>query len=382
MKKHLYLAGLLALGALAGSLTLAQGAAPPPAGHSTSVPLAPDAPSIYTVQRGDTLWAIASKFLTQPWYWPEIWYLNPEIKNPHRIYPGDTLRLVYDSSGRPQVRLERGELGQRSERGELVKMQPQVRSEPLDQAIPAIPYEIVAAFMSKPSVIAKEDLDRLPYLVAIGDGQRNIAGMGDVIYVRGITGAEPGERFNTVHVGEPLKDPDSGKLLGYQGIYTGLARLERPATGEGKNALAKLLLTSSARETLAGDRLIRDRLEVPLDFVPHAPPRPVAGRIMSVVDGVSVIGSYQVVVINRGTQDGLESGHVLIIWQQGGVVPDRGPGGLTASNQFKEPFVPNVRLPTERIGTFMVFRAYDHLSYGLIMTASSNVHVGDSVKSP
>ena len=382
MKKHLYLAGLLALGALAGSLTLAQGAAPPPAGHSTSVPLAPDAPSVYTVQRGDTLWAIASKFLTQPWYWPEIWYLNPEIKNPHRIYPGDTLRLVYDSSGRPQVRLERGELGQRSERGELVKMQPQVRSEPLDQAIPAIPYEIVAAFMSKPSVIAKEDLDRLPYLVAIGDGQRNIAGMGDVIYVRGITGGEPGERFNTVHVGEPLKDPDNGQLLGYQGIYTGLARLERPATGEGKNALAKLLLTSSARETLAGDRLIRDRLEVPLDFVPHAPPRPVAGRIMSVVDGVSVIGSYQVVVINRGTQDGLESGHVLIIWQQGGVVPDRGPGGLTASNQFKEPFVPNVRLPTERIGTFMVFRAYDHLSYGLIMTASSNVHVGDSVKSP
>ena len=382
MKKHFYFAALLALGALAGSLADAQNTASPAPGRSTSVPLVPGAPSTYTVRRGDTLWAIASKYLSEPWYWPEIWYLNPNIKNPHRIYPGDTLSLVYDSAGRPQIRVERGDLGERAERGDRVRLSPQMRTLPLDQAIPAIPYEIIAAFMSKPTVLAQEDVDRLPYVVAIGDGQRNIGGMGDVLYVRGINGAEAGERFNIVHVGEPLKDPDSGKSLGFQGIHAGLARFERAGTGEGKKNLAKFVMTQSARETLAGDRLVPEHLEVPLDFIPRAPPRPVDGRIMSVIDGVAVIGSYQVVVINRGQQDGLEPGHVLIIWQQGNVVSDRGPGGLTASNQFTDPFVPSVRLPTERAGTFMVFKAYDHLSYGLIMTASSNIHVGDTVKSP
>jgi hypothetical protein len=378
MKKLRKLAGFLALGMLLGQLAWA--ADPPAAGRSTSVPLAPDAPATYVVQKGDTLWGLASKFLTQPWYWPEIWYLNPDIQNPHRIYPGDTLRLVYDADGKPQIRLERG-AGATFERGDTVHLSPQMRSTPLDQAIPTIPFEIVAAFMSKPSVVSTEDEKTLPYIVALAQN-RVIGGMGDIFYARGVHGLPTGSRLNVVHVGDRLKDPESGKVIGYQGVYTGSARLERAAEGDGRNDLAKLVLTSSARETLAGDRLVRDSLEVPLDFIPHAPARPVQGRIISVVDGVTVIGQYHVVIVNRGKRQGLEPGHVLAIWRRGDSVPDRGRAGLHETNQFTDPFARNVRLPSERAGSFMVFRAYADMSYGLVLDAASEMHVGDVIKNP
>ncbi len=359
----------LSLAVGAGQLALAADEAAP-AARQPSVPLAANAPSSYLVQRGDTLWGISARFLRDPWNWPEIWYLNPEVKNPHLIYPGDTLRLVYGADGRPQLRVERGD---------VVRLSPQIRTTPLDQAIPAIPYELVAAFMSKPSVISAEDAKRLPYVVAQFQ-ERVIAGTGDGFYARGLAGAQVGERFNVVHLGKRLKDPDGGGDLGYEGIYAGSARVERTATGERDKELAKLVLVESARETLNGDRLLREKLEVPLDFVPHAPGKPVDGRIISVVNGVNVIGQYHVVVINRGRRHGLEPGHVLSIWQAGDKVKDRGPGGT--SNEFTKPFAASVKLPEERAGTFMVFRAYEQLSYGLIMSATAELHVGDLVRKP
>jgi LysM domain len=371
MKHALKLAAYALCGALLGTLVQAADPETPRAGRSTSVPLAPDAPSSYVVQRGDTLWAISSKFLTQPWYWPEIWYLNPEIKNPHRIYPGDTLRLVYDAAtGRPQIHVERGD---------TVRLSPKIQTTPLDQAIPAIPFEIVAAFMSKPSVISREDSKKLPYVVALPDN-RVVAGMNDYLYVRGLGAAAPGTTLNVVHLGDQLRDPDGRGVLGYQGIYTGLARVERAAAGEGKNDLSKLVLVSSTRETTPGDRLIRETLDVPLDFVPHAPARPVNGRIIAVNDGVNIIGQYQVIAINRGRSDGLEPGDVLAIWQRGEKAPDR--GGRTFGDDANRTFVPKVQLPEERAGTFMVFKTYAEMSYGLVMSAESAIHVGDTLRNP
>ena len=389
MKHLLRLAAIALCAVIAGQSPLADPEAPRP-GRSTSVPLAPDAPSSYVVQRGDTLWTIASKFLTDPWYWPEIWYLNPDIKNPHRIYPGDTLHLVYDGSGvaatavaadaqaageeaprgRPQIRVERGD----SE-----KLSPAMRSSPLNQAIPAIPFEIVAAFMSKPSMIPQENIKTLPYVVAMQEN-RVVAGVGDIVYVRGLEQAQPGERLNIVHVGDALKDPDGGGFLGYGTTFTGVARVERAATGTGKNDLTKLIIVSSGRETTPGDRLIRETLDVPLDFVPHAPPREINGRIIAVNDGVNIIGQYQVVAINRGRRDGLEPGHVLAIWERGESAPDRGP--RTFGDDNNSAFAPKVTLPEERAGTFMVFKAYDSLSYGLVMAATGAIHIGDRLRNP
>ncbi len=378
MKQFPKFAAILALGALVGQLALAADPDPgkpatPAPGRSTSVPLAPDAPSSYVVQKGDTLWGISSKFLSQPWYWPEVWYLNPEVQNPHKIYPGDTLRLVYDAvTGQPQIRVERGD---------TTRLEPQMRSTPLNEAINPIPFELVAAFMSKPSVIAEEDAKTLPYVVAFGD-RVAMGGAGDHFYSR-ITGADPGARYNVVHLGEKLKDPDDGHFLGYLGVYTGSARLERGAEGTGKDKdLAKFILTESARETLAGDRLVHDRLELTNDFVPHAPAETVNGTVIAVVGGTSVIGQYAVVVINRGKHSGLEPGNVLAIWQVGERVKDRGPGGASNTNQFTEPFQPNVRLPSERSGLLMVFKAYERMSYALVMDSVDQMHVGDIVKNP
>jgi hypothetical protein len=370
MNNVLKLAACLSVGALLGQLALGANPATPAPGRTASVPLAPDAPSSYVVVRGDTLWGISSKFLTQPWYWPEIWYLNPEIKNPHRIYPGDTLRLDYDAAGRPQIRVERGD---------AVHLSPQMRATPLDQAIPAIPYEIVAAFMSKPSVITKDEAKTLPYVAAMRDS-RVVGGTGDEVYVRGIGGVEVGTTLNIVHLGERIVDPDGGGFLGYQGVYAGAGRVERGTSSDDGDALAKLMIVTSARETLPGDRLIRDPLEVPLDFVPHAPSKPTAGRIISVIDGVNIIGQYQVIVVNRGKAAGLEPGHVLAIWQRGEKVAEYGTRvfGDDANSQFSH----HLSLPEERAGTFMVFKAYDDLSYGLVMSADHAVHVGDVVRNP
>jgi hypothetical protein len=370
MNNVLKLAACLTVGALLGQLALGADPATPAPGRTASVPLAPDAPSSYVVVRGDTLWGISSKFLTMPWYWPEIWYLNPEIKNPHRIYPGDTLRLVYDAAGRPQIRVERGE---------AVRLSPQMRTTPLDQAIPAIPFEIVAAFMSKPSVITKEEAKTLPYIAAMRDS-KVVAGAGDEVYARGIAGVEPGARLNIVHLGDRLIDPDGGGFLGYQGVYAGSSRVERGASGEDANDLAKLVIVSSARETLPGDRLIRDTLDVPLDFVPHAPSQPTTGRIISVIDGVNIIGQYQVIVVNRGKAAGMEPGHVLAIWQRGEKVADHGT--KTFGDDANRTFTRHMQLPEERAGTLMVFKAYDALSYGLVMSADHAIHVGDVVRNP
>lgn len=357
------------------------------AGDSAKAPaIKPEAPSSYVVQKGDTLWGLAGKFLQEPWYWPEIWYLNPEVKNPHRIYPGDTLKLVYIGANGAIVAsgdLTGGERAQvRVERGNTVHLTPQMRSESVEQSIPAVPYEIVAAFMGKPSVIPKDDVPTLPYIVALRD-RHVIAGRGDEVYARGILGADPGSHYNVIQIGEKVKDPDDGALLGYMGIYAGGARvvgtgsIDREAT-----ELTKLTMSESARETLEGDRLIRDHLEVPLDFVPHAPNRQVDGRIIAIVDGVTVIGQYEVVVLNRGTQHGLEPGHVLIAWQHGDVTPDKKGDNPGAHREFDNPFPRHVQLPDERAGTLMIFRTYERMSFALVLAADAALRINDAVRNP
>jgi LysM repeat protein len=332
-------------------------------GGSTSSLIAPTAPQTYTVKQGDTLWDIASVFLRDPWYWPEIWYVNPQVENPHLIYPGDVLALAYGADGGAQVRLERGA---------ATRLSPRMRSQPLEGAVTAIPYEIVAAFMSKPSVIERDQRKNSPYIVSSRD-QHLVAAAGNTVYAKGDLAGDVASRYNIVHVGEELRDPDDGDVLGYQGIYTGAARMTR--TGDP----ATLELTESARETMNGDLVFPGDVDVPLDFIPHAPSTEVDGQIMSIVNGITMVGQFQVVVINRGKNHGLEPGHVLVVEQAGPTVRDRHAGGVA---RVSSQFAPKVRLPDERSGTFMVFKTFDRLSYGLIMESSGPMRIGDHVSSP
>src|SRR4051812_7205884 len=234
----------------------------------SSAMLRPDAPKSYTVKRGDTLWGVSSMFLKDPWLWPEVWIINPQVQNPHLIYPGDTLALAYGANGQPQIRLTGGG---------AARLNPRLRSSPLEGAIPTIPYAAIKAFLSKPSVLTKDQIKQAPSILAFRE-KHIIGGTANDIYVRDLNAPE-GARFSVVHVGDPLKDPDTGDLLGYEGIYTATASVTTSTNPQ------KAVLSDSARETLVGDKLIASDTETPLNFIISSPPANTQGRIIAVVDG-------------------------------------------------------------------------------------------------
>lgn len=339
-------------------VTLASFASGLNAQQGGGVVLNPSHPDTYVVKSGDTLWDISARFLRDPWYWPEIWYVNPQVANPHLIYPGDVLTLVY-VDGKPQLRLERGTAVNSG------KLSPRVREEPLESAIYTLPYGVVAPFLSKGMVLEKGELEKLPYIVALRDDHL-VGATGNDVYVRGKPIDLDGS-YSLIHPGERLIDPDDGDVVGYEGIFVAEGKVIRA----GDPATVKL--NASAQEAVKGDRLLSHALTLPMHFMPRAPAKPVEGRIIHVVDGVTQIGQYQVVIINRGARHGLESGHVLSVWQAGEQITDMVKSGV---------FNRKVQLPDERAGLLMVFKTYDRISYGLIVSAESAIHELDKVRNP
>ncbi|MEW8646147.1 MAG: LysM peptidoglycan-binding domain-containing protein [Candidatus Thiodiazotropha endolucinida] len=316
------------------------------------VALNPSHPERYTVVKGDTLWDISSMFLRDPWLWPEVWYVNPQIANPHLIYPGDEIVLTY-RDGQPVLQLSRKN-----------SLSPRVRATPLDQAIPTIPIDAIAPFLTRPYVVDENELEKAPYIVHFLD-DHIIGGAGISYYARSIMEERP-IQYTVVRPEKPYKDPDTGEVLGYEALYVGTSELKR--TGDP----AKLLLTSSDMEAIIGDRLIKEQEDEPLiDFQPRVPENPIEGRIISVLNGVTQIGQYNVVVLNKGANVGLEAGHVLRILQGGEAIRDIVKGrGET------------VTLPLEEAGHLMVFRTFEKVSFALVMDATKPLHVLDWVRTP
>ena len=295
-----------------------------------------DHPDQYTVVKGDTLWDISGRFLRSPWRWPEIWHVNPQIANPHLIYPGDVLELVY-IDGRPQLRLRRGPL----------KLSPTVRAEPLEGAIPTIPVDAIGPFLTQHYVLAANELDAAPYIVDFAD-EHILGGAGQKAYVRAIEQDET-LKFEIVRPGGPYKDAETGEILGYEAAYVGTTELQR--TGDP----ATVFINSTAMEAIIGDRLIAAGEEkATANFTPHAPPMPVEGAIISVFNGVSQIGQFNVVALDRGSADGLDPGTVLRVDQRGETIRD------VVSPDPRD----RVRLPDEEAGLLMVFRTFDRVSFG------------------
>jgi hypothetical protein len=350
------------------------------AGRSMSVPISPDAPERYVVRPGDTLWDISAMYLKDPWFWPEIWYVNPSIANPHLIYPGDVLYFSY-VDGKPRVSLEQA--------GAL-RLSPEVRSSPLAGAIRAIPYDLLMEFVGRPSLLSKDDLRNQPYVVGMRD--RHIVGStANEVYVRDLGDPAAGTRYNIIAVGDKLIDPDNGDLLGYVGHYAGTGSViqttgavvpgdqsvRRMRRDEG---LTHMRVVDIGREIMQGDKVFPAQADVGADFVPSLPANPdILGQIVSVVDGVNAAGKYQVVAINRGKQHGLAPGNALGVFYRGEVIRDR------YNRESWSAFTANydkVQLPDERSATIMLFTVKDRMSYGLIMQSSQVVNRGDFVANP
>jgi LysM domain len=360
----------LALGTAAPTSALAEVSA---SGKSMSVPLAPNAPETYVVKKGDTLWDIAGVFLKYPWYWPEIWYVNPQVQNPHLIYPGDVLRLVY-IDGKPRVTVETAG---------AVRLSPQVRSEPLAEAIRTVPYDVLMKFTRRPGLLDKKQIDKAPYIVGFRD--RHIVGSTEnETYATGLGKAPPGTLFTVVHVGDELRDPDDGDLLGYVGVYAATVQVISTTGGSkwGEGELTHLAVLDSGREILQGDKLLPVKSQAGEDFVISVPKNTkLNGQIISVGgDQRSVGGKYSTLAINRGKRDGLVPGSVVAIFARGEQVRDlysRGQNWMKYTATYD-----TVQLPKERSGTLMLYSVHDRMSYGIVVESTAEMHIGDFIKHP
>ncbi len=318
---------------------------------SEDIKLRTDHPQQYVVKKGDTLWDISAIFLKSPWLWSEIWQVNPQIKNPHLIYPGDVLELTL-CNGKPCLKMVSGSASKYASKsvsgGRTVKLSPSVRASINDHAIPAIPLDVIRPFLSRPRVVASDTLELAPYVVASQD-EHLIAGAENKVYVRGINENEQQHRYMIFRSGEvyrdvPAGENSKGKILGYEAIYVADAEMQHfgdPST---------VFITLSKQEVLIGDRLLPEEDPISEKFIPHAPDHEINGKIISVIDGVSQIGQYQMVVLNIGNKAGLEAGHVLSIHESGRLIRDP-----IAYEQQHFGLSELIELPEERIGELMVF---------------------------
>jgi hypothetical protein len=357
----------------------------------TGVPLSelsPNAPDSHTVKRGDTLWAISGMFLKSPWRWPELWGMNfDEIRNPHLIFPGQVLYLD-KSNGRARLTTRRPDGGL-----DTVRVSPRTRYESLDDsAIPPISLQAIEPFLTESMIVDEATFSRAPRIVATSE-TRVLLSKGDRAYARGqYNSGEPGKPlsmeagnprdFRVFRNAVPLKDPSTGKILGYEAQYVGKALLERSETtreakdDDGKvrteQIPATIDIVAAKEEMRVGDRLLPEPPRELPNYVPRAPDIDLNGQIVSVYgNAVTYAAQNQVVTINRGKAHGVERGNVLAVKRESNTLTDKTDDAR-----------PELRLPGERNGLMMVFRVFDEVSYAVVLQITDGVKVGDRFTNP
>ena len=347
-------------------------------------------PETYVVKKGDTLWDIAARFLKKPWLWPEIWQANPQVQNPHLIYPGDVLSLAYLDRVTPQARVEPG---------------------PRQEApINAVPLSAIEPFLKNLNIV--DSFKELPYVVSLEDGRLR-ASAGQHAYVRGLVGAQTGQRYMVVRptmrydLPKPGADLDargdttplSGnlwksyvassdrhELLGYELAQVNLGSVTQVAADD--SGVVSLLLEDSGREVRAGDRLVPVQAQpYDLQFIPHPPSGAALAegqlRVLAVSDAFSAAGPRDVIAISGGAREGIDNGTVFSIWRSGVHVNDTVTGMASSrTDDSIKPGVGRVALPAEYAGHAMVFRTFDKVSYALVMEGTKPVRVGYEMRHP
>jgi len=310
-----------------------------------------DHPQEYVVVKGDTLWHISGRFLQSPWKWPEVWGVNPQVDNPHLIYPGDVIYLTW-VDGKPR-------LGVRRDSG----IYPRARVSPLEHAIPAIPLRDIISFLNDNRVMSENLLKEAPYVLG-GRGERLISGAGDRIYARGSL-LEDQRRQGVYRAANEYKDPDTEEFLGFEMVK--IADADVAAQSED---VISLDIVKSHKEVRVLDRVVpTEEVRIQSVFYPKPSPEGVEGKILSVLSGVRDAGQFNVVALNRGAREGLDAGQVFAIYRRGERIKD------PVTKEF-------VTLPQERSGELMVFKVFEKVSYGLIMQSTDVVSIGDELRQP
>jgi hypothetical protein len=369
-------AAALAIG-FAGVSGFAQTSAPkagtpvPPSAPAQAAPplqLVDNAPARYEVKRGDTLWSIAARFLKSPWRWNEIWRMNKDqIRNPHRIYPGDVLVLHTGADGQPQLAVVNPAVEARP----TVRLSPSIRIESIDTAaIPSIPPAIIDPFLTRPLIVGEDRLANSPKIVG-GPDTRVVLASGNKIYATGLRESD-GANWQVYRPGKALSTPGKKEVLGYEAEYLGDAVVDKH--GE----VATLIIGKVKSEIVVGDRLVQVPSERIVSYPPHAPDRDLDGRIIALPTTLIESGRDAVVTLDLGKRDGMEIGHVVALYHN--------PGSIEVIDESKPyRFYPDKRklaLPSERIGLAFVFRVFDRVSYALVLSSTKQVELGDSVRKP
>jgi hypothetical protein len=341
--------------------------------RAQGIELQDNPPDRYTVQKGDTLWGIAGKFLKQPWRWPDIWRMNrDQIKNPHWIYPGDVI-VLDRSGGEPRLLLE-------SSNGK--RLEPRVRVEPLKAtAIPSIPPGDIEPYLTHPLVTGKDGLPGAAKFVA-GRDSRVVRGAGDYLYAVGID-ERAGNLWYMYRPGAVLRSYGSGEILGYEMRFLGTATVEH------FGPVSTMLIATAREDILLGDLLVPAPQEPVINFVPHAPVRAVEGRIILLANDATETGRGYIVTVDRGADDGLDTGSVLAIYHAAPVIEDprpyEGPDVISKLAEQTRPILPPTRyleLPPERTGLLFVFRVFDRVAYGIVLNTTEPIVAGDVVRKP
>lgn len=355
--------------------------------YATAVEVNGGHPDTYVVRKGDTLWDISARFLKKPWLWPEIWQANPQVKNPHLIYPGDVLSLAY---------LDR------------VVGQPGPRQ---DAPIDGLPLSQVEPFLKQVSVV--DEIKSLPFVAGLEDNRLR-ATSGQVAYVRGLDGAQVGQRWAVVRptvqyaLPKPTEDlnvrgdvtPGSGNLwsnfivpskrsqtLGYELVQVNVGTVTKVAAGDVDVTSIALQTQIGGREVRNGDRLVPvEANPYDLKFFPHVPAAQTEGvdiRVLAVTDMFTTGGPRDVIAISAGSANGIDNGTVVSLWRQGSHVANKMKyPGSSRMDDSPTDGAGRITLPDEYAAHAMVFRTFDKVSYALVMQGVKPVRVGYAAKHP
>ena len=327
-------------------------------GMANDSPIKADSPRNYKVEKGDTLWDISTAFLKSPWLWPEIWHANPQIKNPHLIFPNDVVSLVY-IDGKPRIMVS-----SRGSNSNTIRLSPRVKVMPGEMAIPAIPLSTIRSYLKDGHVFSdKKQLNSTPYVFS-AKGGKTVSGEGDTVYARGHFSKHT-ITYDVVRPGQKIMDPQTNELLGVIGVNVGTINLKRV-----KDDIASVVITDSKKEVKPGDRLLREQSNgLVTTFFPKLPVKPIDGVITANFNKANKISKFDTIVVNKGARESLKQGDVLAIYRK--------------KEKANDPFTgKKVSLPSQRVGLVMIYRPFEKMSYGIVLSAKEDIEVGYTLRNP